>query len=51
MESGRLAGFVAGEFGVEVGEQEMGAFEAEVLVLQIAKGAEEEAGADEQKQR
>lgn len=51
MESGSLAGFVAGEFGIEVSEQEMSAVEAEVLVLQIAKRAEEEAGTYEQKQR
>ena len=42
VEAVELGGFVAGEFGVEVDEQDVGAIEAEVLVLEVVEGAEEE---------
>ena len=44
-------GQISGELRIEIGEQHMGALESVVLTLKIAKGAEEQACSDKQKQR
>ena len=48
VEAVELLGLVSGELGVELDEEDIGAVEAEVLSLQDAEGAEEEASTGEE---
>jgi hypothetical protein len=45
-----LAGLISGELRVEFGNQQVGALEAVVLILQVAEGAQEETVSDQQEQ-
>jgi len=51
VERGDLFRPVSGEMRIEVGDDEMGALKAVVLVLQVEEGAKEEAGSDKQEKR